>query len=152
MSGKDKKLVERDSSGKFVEGHTVQGMPSELRELRKKSRSSFMKKIISFGNMPHAQFLTFAENLDKLSPLDQALVTFWMSFSRNPKLDHMKFFSSYILGIPEVKAMAVSDMDSNLLGESEDENKARELNNLGLNKQEKLDLLDKYKKIIEDES
>jgi hypothetical protein len=142
---------DRDSGGKFVVGNKVSSIPSEIKELRKHSRKSYIKKLVAFGNMPEEQFKTFADNLDKLSRLERGIVNFWIGLSTSSKLEHLKYFSSYILGIPEVRAVAFSEIDSGFSEESEGTSELKELNKLELNKQEKLDLLEKYKKIVESE-
>lgn len=134
----------RDEKGRFGKGNKFQ--KSEISELRKIGAKELIKLMDQFGAKGLQQLQAYSTDRMQamITAKEAAIIRFWIELIKKGDVARMKLLMN-IYGIPtEIKAVAVKDM--NELG-FEMDLEERDVTP-DLSKEEKLDMIEKYKAII----
>lgn len=137
---KDKK------TGQFLPGHKVnKGKTKETLEFNLNEARKLVNLIDSYGDMPLSQLQSLVEDKSRLTPKRASIIKFWQKFMQHGDVNRLKLLLN-IKGVPtEVKAIGIQDIESMVQNPDE----PKDVNAPKMTKEERLTMLDKYKKIIE---
>ena len=139
-------MSDRDARGLFIKGNQIAKNKASSFELklRKEDRRIIIGLIRKYAFMTISELRRCTENLDALMVIEGLIVKHYVDSLAKGDLNFLKLILNY-LGIVEIKAMAIQEVDK--LQDDSDE----DIKDLNLSKDEKLYMLNKYKEIIESE-
>lgn len=134
----------RDEKGRFAKGNTYQR--SEIAELRKLGAKDLLKLMDQFGAKGLQQLQAYSSDRmqSMITAKEAAIIRFWIELIKKGDVARMKLLFN-VYGIPtEIKAVAVKDLtDLDFDMEVQERDITPDLS-----KEEKLDMIEKYKAII----
>lgn len=134
----------RDEKGRFLKGNKFS--KSEIGELRKMGAKELLKLMDQFGSKGLQQLQAYSTDRMQamITTKEAAIIRFWIELIKKGDIGRMKLLFN-IYGIPtEIKAVAIKDLSElDMEMDFPERDAAPELS-----KDEKLDMIEKYKALV----